>query len=60
MDNNPGKIKTLFDQVRNTNEKSIIYIYSAEWIGLNRGYNERSRDAVFALIEELDDQNLLF
>lgn len=56
LDNNPGKIKTLFDQVRNTNEKSIIYIYAAEWIGLNRRNNERSRDAAFALIKELDDQ----
>ena len=62
LDNNPGKIKTLFDQVRNTNEKSIIYIYEAEWIGLNSRYNDRSRDAFFALIKELDDhknQNIL-
>ena len=56
MENNPGKIKNLFEQVRNTNEKTIIYIYAADWIGLNQRNTERSRDAIFTLIKECDDQ----
>ena len=56
LENNPGKIKTLFEQVRNTNEKSIIYIYTANWIGLNLRNTERSRDAIYALMKECNDQ----
>ena len=56
LENNPGKIKNLFEQVRNTKEKTIIYIYNADWIGLNRRNTERSRDAIYTLIKECDDQ----
>ena len=56
LENNPEKIKTLFEQVRNTNEKSIIYIYTANWIGFNQRNTERSRDAIYALIKECNDQ----
>lgn len=56
LENNPGKIKNLFEQVRNTNEKTIIYIYAADWIGLNQRNTERSRDAIYTLIKECDDQ----
>ena len=56
LENNPGKIKTLFEQVRNTNEKSVIYIYTANWIGLNLRNTERSRDAFYALKKECNDQ----
>ena len=55
MENNSGKIKTLFEQVRNTNEKSIIYIYDFNFIGLNRNSNERSRDAYSTLKKECKD-----
>ena len=56
MENNPGKIKNLFEQVRNTNEKTIIYIYAADWIGLNQRNTATSRDAIYTLTKECDDQ----
>ena len=56
LENNPGKIKNLFEQVRNTNEKTIIYIYAADWIGLNQRNTATSRDAIYTLIKECDDQ----
>ena len=54
LENNPGKINNLFEQVRNTNKNSIIYIHQAEWIGYNRN-NDKSRDAIITLKKEVGD-----
>ena len=54
MESNSGKIKALFEQVRKTNENSIIYISTADWIGFSRN-SDRSRDAVLTLMKEVKD-----